>query len=434
MGIKIEYKKVTLQNAHPNTVIVRVKDQSEKETEIRACTVGGGNIHVEEINQHTFDFDGKSNYVLGTAKSESEEEFTKKIMAALGDKTGKLFTHYENEDLVFKLETKCDIDEELLKRVRDIPGIVETYDVKAVMPIKAREIKFYDTIQALVDSSKINKCSISETVINFESESSNRSVEAVVKEMEEIYDVMKDSIKQGLEKENRLLGNTFNGNAAKVNRFFTIGKSLCGQEVTKVVRNALAVMEVNGSMGKVATCPTAGSCGTIPAAVITIAEINGVPREKVVKSLFTAAGIGIIIAGKASVSGGVCGCQAEIGSASAMAAATLTELFDGDYSQIDSATSLALGNLLGLVCDPAAGMVEIPCIQRNTTAAMNAITCAEMALAGVDSVIPADEMIDAMKEVGELLPASLKATLEAGISNTPTARKLERQIFNKETN
>jgi L-serine dehydratase len=184
-------------------------------------------------------------------------------------------------------------------------------------------------------------------------------------------------------------------------------------------------------MGKIVACPTAGSAGTVPAAVITVAEKNGVPEEKVVKSLFTGAGIGVVIAENASISGAVGGCQAECGSASAIAAAIITDMFDGDSDQVLNAVSLALGNVLGMVCDPVAGMVEIPCIQRNTIAAINAIICAEMALAGVDSVIPADEMIGALKEVGDLMHVSLKDTLGAGISNTPTARKIEEKFFGK---
>jgi L-serine dehydratase len=160
-----------------------------------------------------------------------------------------------------------------------------------------------------------------------------------------------------------------------------------------------------------------------------LAESNRIPDDKVIQSLFTGAGIGIIIAENASISGSVCGCQGECGSASAIAAAIITDMFDGSYDQILSAVSLALGNVLGIVCDPVAGIVEIPCIQRNTIAAVNAIICAEMALAGVDSVIPADEMIGALDEVGRLMDSSLKDTLGAGISNTFTARKIEKEML-----
>jgi L-serine dehydratase len=198
--------------------------------------------------------------------------------------------------------------------------------------------------------------------------------------------------------------------------------------LSEVIRNALAVMEVNGSMGRIVACPTAGSAGTTPAAVITLAEKHSVPEEKVVKALFTGAGIGIIVAQNASISGAVGGCQAETGTASALTAAVLTEMFGGNCSMILNSVALALGNILGIVCDPVAGMVEIPCIQRNVMAAANAITSAEMALAGVESIIPADEVISAMDEVGKLMPVSLKDTLGAGISNTPTARKIQSQI------
>lgn len=431
-GIKVSFKEIHLQNAYPNTAIIKIIDQNDKKIEIRGCTIGGGNIVVEEINGYRFNLDGKSNYILGVVKGIDEEEFNKKIEIAFNYKPDNIDIYQENGNLVFKIKNITKIEDDILNRISNIPGIIELHSISAVMPIKVNNKRFYNCINELVEVSKRNNCSISDTVIQYEVKSSNRSEKEVFEEMENIYQVMKESIARGLEKEHKLLGNTFNGNAAKMNKFMKSGKSLCGGDATKVVRDALAVMEVNGSMGKVATCPTAGSCGTVPAAVITIAESKGISKDKIVKSLFTGAGIGVIIANKVSISGGIGGCQAEIGSASAMAAASITELFGGNYSEICSAVSLSLGNLLGLVCDPAAGMVEIPCIQRNTVAAMNAIISAEMALAGVDSVIPADEMIQAMEEVGRLMPTSLKATLRAGISNTPTARKLEEKLFKKD--
>jgi L-serine dehydratase len=294
------------------------------------------------------------------------------------------------------------------------------------MPLVISSRRFYSTCKELMDISVKNNCQMSDTVIEFEAECSGRSAGAVMDEMRQMYAAMRRSIAKGNEKESEVLGNMFKGNAKRMDSLIRAGRSICGTTLSEVTRNALAVMEVNGSMGCIVACPTAGSCGTMPAAVITLAERNLVPEDTAVKALFTGAGIGIVVAQNASISGAVGGCQAECGTASALSAAALTEMFGGSCSMVLSSVALALGNLMGLICDPVAGMVEIPCIQRNVMAAANAVVSAEMALAGVDSVVPVDEVIGAMDEVGRLM--SVPEALGAGMSNTPTARRLQRQI------
>lgn len=428
-GIKVSIDRVNLENAHPSTIIIELIDKDGRKQVLRSATIGGGNIYIEEVNGYRADTDGKQDCIIGLTKQE-RPEFEKQ----LSDTDGKLkITSFTDQGKCcsFKLERAGLMDTCTLQRVKDIPGTKEAFLLEAVMPPSAKGKHFFRTCEELALKSKENNCRISDVVIGFDADKSGKTKTEVFEYMKQNYSAMKDSIQKGLEKENDLLGNIFKGNAVKMDRFAKSGRSICGVTVTDVIKNALAIMEVNGSMGKIVACPTAGSAGTVPAAVLTVAEQNGVPEEKVVRSLFTGAGIGVIIAENASISGAVGGCQAECGSASAIAAAVITDMFDGDSNQVLSAVSLALGNVLGMVCDPVAGMVEIPCIQRNTIAAVNAIICAEMALAGIDSVIPADEMIGALKEVGDLMHVSLKDTLGAGISNTPTARKIEEKFFGK---
>lgn len=429
-SIKVEFGLAEIKDAHPSTIIIILKDQNGKEYIVRSATIGGGNILIETINNYAVNLDGKQNIIVGNTTISNKDEF-ETLMKGVLEKNTKIevFDKTKNGMYLFKVNSEKAFAKNEKIKLNSLSTINECYFLEAIMNASNNHMEFYDNVEKLVDASKINNVPIYSTVISYECEKSNRTYEEVFNEMIDNYSAMKESIEKGINVESEMLANIFKGNTKKMNEFIKSDRSICGIELSKVVRNALAVMEVNGSMGKILACPTAGSAGTVPAAVITIAEANNIPVEKVVKSLFTGAGLGMIIAKNATISGAVGGCQAECGVASGMAAAIITEMFGGNYSQITSALSLALGNVLGLVCDPVAGTVEIPCIQRNVMAAANAIVSAEMALAGVDSVIPADEMILALKEVGDLMHDSLKDTLGAGISNTPTGKRIEKQLL-----
>ena len=199
---------------------------------------------------------------------------------------------------------------------------------------------------------------------------------------------------------------------------------LCGPFVREVIATALKTGECNACMGRIVAAPTAGASGVLPAVLIPLQRRDGLSDEAVVQALFVAACFGQVIATRASISGAEGGCQAEVGSASAMAAAALTALGGGSGAAMAHACALALGNTLGLVCDPVAGLVEVPCVSRNVMGAVNALACAEMALAGVESAIPCDEVIDAMRAVGDALPAALRETGGGGLAATPTGRRI----------
>ena len=426
-GIKVKFEPIALENAHPSTIIIEMKDRAGNPITMRSATIGGGNIIVEEMNDFPVNFDGKQDVLLGLT-SLSEKDF-KEFLEKTGHEGLSIGSFTKTEKgFAFKVMFSCD-GKKALHLIKEEKHTCEAYLIRGVMPLQASGKLFYKSCIMLVEESERQGCSLGETVIRFEMEKSGRNREQVLAQMLEAFLVMKESIKKGLECENVLLGGIFQGNALKMDRFLNEKKSLAGPLITRIVRNAFAVMEVNGSMGKIVACPTAGSAGTVPAVLVTLAEEYSFPDEEVVKAMFTGAGIVIIIAENATISGAVGGCQAECGSASAMAAAIVTSLYGGNSKQILSSVSLALGNVLGMVCDPVAGMVEIPCIQRNTIAAANAIISAEMALAGVDSVIPADEMISALDEVGKLMDPGLKDSLGAGMSNTPTARRIEKTLL-----
>jgi len=194
------------------------------------------------------------------------------------------------------------------------------------------------------------------------------------------------------------------------------------------VARAIAVSEYNAAMGKVVAAPTAGSCGILPGTIVSMLEEGLCDERAAVMALFTAGAIGMVIAQQASIAGAQGGCQAECGSASAMAAAALVELCGGTPAQSAHACAMAIKNQLGLVCDPVAGLVEVPCVNRNVMGAVNALSCAEMALSGVESAIPCDEVIDAMRAVGDALPASLRETGSGGLAATPTGRRLAERL------
>ena len=199
--------------------------------------------------------------------------------------------------------------------------------------------------------------------------------------------------------------------------------------MSKAISRALAVAGCNASMGKIVAAPTAGSCGVLPGCLVSLYEDRGFPEKDLVMAMFTAGAVGMVIANRSSLAGAQGGCQAECGSASAMAAAALVEVMGGTPQQCSDACAMAISNQMGLVCDPVAGLVEIPCIKRNVSSLMIAFSSADMALAGIQAKIPADECMDAMREVGEALPNTLKETAKGGLATTPTGQMLKDQVF-----
>ena len=233
---------------------------------------------------------------------------------------------------------------------------------------------------------------------------------------------MRESVQEGLNPNLRSVSGMAGGQAAKIYARLNAGKSLCGGIVSKAASYALAVAECNACMGKIVAAPTAGACGILPAALLAVQEENQLSDEAIAHALFTAAAVGSVIATTATISGAEGGCQAESGSAAAMTAAALVELMGGTPSMAADACSFALMNSMGLVCDPVGGLVEVPCVYRNVGGIGNAFTAAEMALAGVSCPIPPDEVILAMKEVGDALPSSLRETGEGGCAACPSMR------------
>lgn len=280
----------------------------------------------------------------------------------------------------------------------------------------------------LINLTKETNKKIWELVLDYECERTGKTKEEIFEGMKNVLKVMIDSANKGLNEEINSISGLIGGNAKKVEDYRKI-KTISGEIINKAMARALSVSEVNASMGKIVAAPTAGSAGILPAVIITAAEVLGKNEDEMVKALFTASGIGQIIAKNATVSGAEGGCQAECGSAAAMAAAAVVEMAGGTPEQALHAASIAIQNILGLVCDPVAGLVEAPCYLRNSSGAVNALTSADLALAGVKSIIPFDEVVDAMYKVGKALPFELRETALGGIASTPTGQKLMKDIF-----
>ncbi len=263
--------------------------------------------------------------------------------------------------------------------------------------------------------------SLGRLVLRLQAEELETTEQALRLKMLENLQVMRQAVVEGMTGTRRSMSGLVGGDAKLLEERRLAGKSLSGDVLARTAARALAVAEVNAGMGKIVAAPTAGSCGVLPGVLLTLAEETGARDELLLEALFAAAGIGMVIASQASISGAQGGCQAECGSAACMAAAAGVELAGGDPVQAAHAGAMALKTMLGLVCDPVAGLVEVPCVKRNAAAAANALLAVDMAMAGIKSNIPLDEVIWAMDQIGSAMPCSLKETAQGGLALTPTA-------------
>ena len=278
----------------------------------------------------------------------------------------------------------------------------------------------YTSVQELCSEAEKRGLTISQVVLEDQAQQMERTQEDIFAEMEHRLTVMEEAVQAGLNPDLRSTSGLTGGDSAKLMDYAQTG-GLTGSFFNRALARGMAVAEYNGAMGKIVAAPTAGSCGILPGTVVSLLQEGKCSRKEAVMALFTAGGIGMVIAQKASIAGAQGGCQAECGSASAMAAAALVELGGGSPTQAGHACAIALNNQMGLVCDPVAGLVEVPCIKRNISGIAIAFSAAELALAGIDSKIPVDECIQAMKQVGDSMPCALKETALGGLAATPTA-------------
>ncbi|WP_100330875.1 L-serine ammonia-lyase, iron-sulfur-dependent, subunit alpha [Bacillus xiapuensis] len=284
------------------------------------------------------------------------------------------------------------------------------------------------SVAELVELAQCQHKKISDIMIEQEMSLAEKSYKEVLSIMERNLEVMEKAVDRGLKGVQSLTGLT-GGDAVLLQEYIQKGNALSGPLLLDAVSKAVATNEVNAAMGTICATPTAGSAGVVPGTLFAVQERLKPTKEEKIRFLFTAGAFGYVVANNASISGAAGGCQAEVGSASGMAAAAIVEMAGGTPAQSAEAMAITLKNMLGLVCDPVAGLVEVPCVKRNAMGAANAIVAADMALAGITSRIPCDEVIEAMYQIGQTMPVALRETAGGGLAATPTGRKLEGQIY-----
>lgn len=284
----------------------------------------------------------------------------------------------------------------------------------------------FTSIRELVNQAEAGRATIGDVMLAVQSEQQGR--DAALQEMRRSLAVMRQAARAGIAGVTSHSGLT-GGNARRLAAYMDAGKSLTGPAFLRAITYALSTNEVNASMGLICAAPTAGACGVLPGVLLAAQEQTGAPDDDVVMALFCAGAIGLVVANNAMISGAAGGCQAEVGTASAMAAAALTQLRGGTPAMCAHAMAMALKNMLGLVCDPLAGLVEVPCVKRNAAGAANALAASEMALAGIESYVPWDEVISALYRVGQSIPLALRETAQGGLADTDTGRAWKRMLW-----
>lgn len=282
----------------------------------------------------------------------------------------------------------------------------------------------FNNAEDLLNLCKEQKISISNAMIHREIKILGVEQEEIIKRMTNAFQIMKDSINKSLTQDVKSMGGLIGGEASKINNRRLTSKPVCGGIMSKAISYAMGVLEVNASMGLIVAAPTAGSSGVIPGVFVAVQEEFGFSDNEMVNALFNAGAVGYLITRNATVAGAEGGCQAEVGTASAMAASAITQLMGGSPEECLGSASTAIINILGLVCDPIAGLVEAPCQKRNAMGASNALISAEISLCGIASIIPFDEVVETMYHVGRSLPRELRETALGGIAASPTACKM----------
>ena len=285
------------------------------------------------------------------------------------------------------------------------------------------------TFEELIKGCSAENKKIYELIQEQEAQEADVSVEEIREKVTLNIETMRSTIQTGMCSTEKAISNWCGDDCVKLQKRYLKQNALFGKLFEKIITYSLSTIEENLRMGKIVACPTAGSCGIVPAVLVAVSEEYNITEDDQINALITAGGIGAIISNKVQLAGAVAGCQAECGVAAAMCAGALAQMLGGSISEIINAVALAMKNLLGLTCDPVCGLVEVPCVKRNPILAIHAVTSTELALAGIESKIPLDEVIDAVRQTGQLMSPMLKESSLAGLATTKTALKLKEKIF-----
>ncbi len=424
-GIKIKIEIKKFDAPHPNTYKLTLKNSKETH-DMTAISTGGGMIEIIEIDGAAVSITGDYYETLIYFQDNEEE-----IIQYLKNNTIADYINLckgPNKQFI-QIKTQQFLDKSIPHQLRSISNIYGIKELNPVLPILSRsnmQVPFI-TCQEMMNYNQDKNLELWELALHYESTRGNISHHEAFQKMKDIAGIMKNSILQGIqgtEYKDRVLG--YHSGALKTK--MDNNQLLDGGILNRMILYTTAMMEVKSSMGVIVACPTAGSCAGLPGACLGAADCMGLSEDEVTKALLAAGMVGIFIAAHSTFAAEVCGCQAECGVASGMAAAALVTLAKGTSKQAITAASMALQNIFGMVCDPVANRVEVPCLGKNVMAASNALTCANMALSNFDPVIPLDEVIEAMDKVGKSLPYELRCTALGGLSITKTSKKIEERL------
>lgn len=426
-GIQATINIKELREKHPNAYQVTLRNPWEKH-QVIAISTGGGMIEVIEIDGVKVSLAGDCFLTL-VYSSDSQKLDAYLRQAKLPD---ELEIHTNDKGILI-LKSQAFLDETFLEEFKAIDGVISIKQVKPVLPVLTRKntVVPFITCDEMLAYNDDKNLSLWELAVKYESMRGNISEEEVLLKMKDIRIILKNAVETGLKGtkfEDRILG----PQSVKFKSMMEDKKLVVGDVLNRIIMYVSAIMEVKSSMGVIVAAPTAGSCGAMPGAVLGVADSLGLSDEETVKALMIAGLIGVFIAAHSTFAAEVGGCQAECGSGATMAAAAIVHLAGGTLNQSISAASMALQSSLGMICDPIGNRVEAPCLNRNVMAASNALSCANMALADYDHLIPLDQVIETMYEVGKSIPNTLRCTNLGGLSITKAAKEIELKLGQKQ--
>ncbi len=426
-GMNITINIVDIGNIHPN--LYRITLSNPKETRIlTAISTGGGMIEVIGIDEVPVSMAG--DYYETLIYCDNPKEIMAFLEASVSFDEIAL---HKGATTFIEIKSQSFLQSGILTEIQHMDGVQCIKQLKPVLPVMARKnmkVPFI-TCQQMIEYNSDKKLSLWQLAMEYEKERGNLSADEVFEKMRTIVRIMKDAVQSGLagtHYDDRILGSQ----SPEFNKQYTGGKLAGGDLINRIVMYVTAIMEVKSSMGVIVAAPTAGSCGALPGALIAVADTLQLSEDELVKAMLSAGLIGVFIAAHATFAAEVGGCMAETGSGGGMAAAAIVQMQGGTFDQSIAASSLALQNSLGIICDPIGNRVEAPCLGRNVMAASNALTCANMALANYEHLIPLDQVIDTMKAVGDQIHHTLRCTNLGGLCVTPAAKAIEAKLAEME--
>jgi len=423
-GVGMTYQISSFENNHPNSMQLKLTGTNGNYVEILAASLGGGIFEIQRIDG--FEVQVKGDYY--ELFIWTNENVAKELQEILPDEA-QFLSNEKADSYLYVLESNKPFDERLVKQIEQFPEIERVASVSPIMPIISGNQKKppFSTIESLIAYSEEENLSLGELGLMYEKYRSGISEEKLLLKMENLIDIIEGSIRIGLvgtDYKDRILPQQ----SHLIKKAEKSKKILQGSIINKIVENVAAIMEAKSALEVIVANPTAGSCGTVGAALGAVAENVGANKDDKIMAYYAAGLIGVYFAMGPGFSAEEHACQVECGAASGMAAAGIVELFGGSAEQALGAASMAIQNMIGLVCDPIADRVEAPCLGKNTSAAVNALSSATMVSAGFYHLIPLDQVLETIERVGAQMPACVKCTGLGGLAITPAAKKLKEKL------